>query len=253
MMLAGCIYFAGIYLVIGGINWYLTRRLLPALHWGGYLDPRPLAKGQLQEEFRLSAVSIAIFGIGSVIPWGMLQLGWARLASDPTLLSILLEIIILLIWNEWHFYLCHRLLHTRYFRRFHLPHHRSIVTTPWACYRFHPVEALLLGSVPLLPMLIYPFSAAALLALPILSLIYNNIGHSNYDFLPWAKHDRWWLNGSRRHHLHHALYHGNYGFMLPFVDKLFGTSLPDNTAAPVAVWQAKQATMDGSPSRNETP
>ena len=110
------------------------------------------------------------------------------------------------------------------------PCSRSLITTPWATYSFHPLEAVLLGNVILLPMVLHDFSLPALLALPIISLVFNNIGHSNYDFLPGAAHDRWWLNGARRHHLHHACYSGNFGFMLPFMDRWFGTNLPPDAA-----------------------
>ena len=84
------------------------------------------------------------------------------------------------------------------------------MTTPFSTYSFHPLEAVLLGNVILLPMLLHDFSFAALLSLPVMSLLLNNLGHSNYDFAPAAGHDHW-LSASRRHHLHHIRYHGNYG------------------------------------------
>jgi lathosterol oxidase len=166
-----------------------------------------------------------IFGSGLLFPWWLLLFGWATLANNPGTWRIIAEIFLLLVWNEIHFYINHRLLHTAMLKRFHLPHHRSVVTTPWASYCFHPVEAVMLGNVILLPMVVAEMSLIALIALPIFSIVFNNIGHSNYDFLPDAKRDRWWLNGARRHHLHHACYQGNFGFMFPFMDRLFNTEL----------------------------
>lgn len=230
IMLGGGAFFAFIYLSFGATNLLFTRYLLPALKHGSVLDPRPLPAGQLRREFGLSALTILLFGIGMVFPWGLLQLGWAKLAVAPSAGRIAVEILVMVIWNEIHFYASHWLLHTRWLRRFHVPHHRSIVTTPWATYALHPVEAMMLGNVLLIPMLLHDFSFAALLATPLFSLFFNNIGHSNYDFLPDADRDRWWLNGARRHHLHHACYHGNYGFMFPFMDRLFGTALPPDAA-----------------------
>jgi sterol desaturase/sphingolipid hydroxylase (fatty acid hydroxylase superfamily) len=238
IIVAGWLFFGGIYLVFGALNWLLTHQLLPYLKLGRALDPRPLAAGQLRRELSLSAVSIFIFGAGMVFPWGLLQLGWAELALNPSLPRILLEITALVIWNEVHFYLNHRLLHTPWLRRFHLPHHRSVVTTPWSTYSFHPIEALMLGNVILLPMLVHGFSAPALLSVPIFSLVFNNIGHANYDFSPKAKsvvH-----NASRRHHLHHACFNGNFGFMLPFMDQLLRTALPSDAASvQLARWQER--------------
>lgn len=236
--IAGWLFFGGIYLVFGATTWVLTRQLLTRFNIGRPLDPRPLAAGQLQREWRLSALSIFIFGAGMVFPWGFLQLGWANLAQAPTALQTILEIIALMIWNDVHFYINHRLLHTSLLRRFHLLHHRSVVADPWSTYSFHPVEALMLGNVILLPMLAHDFSAAALFSLPILSLVFNNLGHANYDFIPFGLGVI--RNSSRRHHLHHACFNGNYGFMLPFMDYLMRTALPPDAAkAQIAKWEER--------------
>lgn len=224
----GLAFFGGIYLVFGAINVFITHQLLPRLNIGRPLDPRPLTKGQLKRELMWSASSIAIFGIGMIFPWGFLQLGWARLAIEPSLLQIVCEIVVLVVWNEVHFYVNHWLLHTRWLKRFHLPHHRSVVTTPWSTYSFHPVEALMLGNVILLPMLLHDFSVYALLSVPLFSLLFNSIGHSNYDLNPPT--NTVLHNASRRHHLHHACFNGNYGFMFPFMDKFFKTALPFDAA-----------------------
>ena len=226
----GLFYFSVLYGVTGAITVLLTRQLLPQRGHGSVLDPRPLPDGQLAREWRQSVLSILIFGTGLLFPWLLLRLGWARIDDHAGGVQMALEIAALTLWNEVHFYANHRLLHTRWFKRFHLPHHRSVITTPWSTYSFHPVEAVLLGNVIILPMLLHDFSLAALLALPVISIVFNNIGHSNYDFLPGAAHDRWWLNGARRHHLHHLCYQGNFGFMLPFLDRWFGTDLPVHAA-----------------------
>lgn len=230
VMAAGVAWFGGLYLLFGLLNGWLTRRVMPALGHGGPLDPRPVPAGQLRREWLLSAGSVLLFGTGMVFPWGLLQLGWARLAPDASALQIGVEIVALVVWNEIHFYANHWLLHRPWLRQFHLVHHRSVVVTPWSSYCFHPVEAMMLGNVILLPMLVHDFNVWSLLAVPVFSIVFNNIGHSNYDFLPDADRDRWWLNGARRHHLHHACYQGNFGFMFPFMDRLCGTALPPDAA-----------------------
>jgi len=225
----GLLFFASIYVVFCGGNWLLTQSILPALGLGKRIDPRPLRDGQLCDELRLSAVSLLVFGVGAVLPWAFLRWGWASLAQDPGALQIAVEVVVLLVWNDIHFYANHRLLHIKALRRFHQQHHRSLVTTPFATYSFHPLEAALLGNVILLPMLLHDFSFAALLSLPVCSLLLNNLGHSNYDYAPGVGHHHW-LAASRRHHLHHACYHGNYGFLFNFMDGWFGTRLPDDAS-----------------------
>ena len=227
----GLLFFGGIYLGFGAVTWWLTRRLLPAWGVGGMLDPRPLGPGQLARELRQSVVSVLIFGLGMVFPWGLLQLGWARLAVDAGGWRIAAEILALAVWNDVHFWVNHRLLHTRALRRFHRPHHRSMVCTPFSTYSFHPVEALMLGNVILLPMLVHDFSFWALAAVPVFSLFFNNVGHANYDFVPGVSY-RHWFAASRRHHLHHACHSGNYGFQFTFMDRIFGTRLTADAAQP---------------------
>ncbi|MCB5364725.1 sterol desaturase family protein [Pusillimonas sp. CC-YST705] len=231
VMAWGLVFFASIYLVFGGLTWLLTRHLLPWLGIGRILDPRPLAPGQLRREFSLSAVSILIFGTGMIFPWGLVQLGWATLTPHASAGRIALEILALMIWNDVHFWINHRLLHTRLLKRFHLPHHRSVVTTPFATYAFHPVEALMLGNVILLPMVVHDFSFWSLASVPVFSLFFNCIGHANYDLWPQVSYSHWFA-ASRRHHLHHACYHGNFGFQFTFMDRLFRTRLNADAAQP---------------------
>jgi sterol desaturase/sphingolipid hydroxylase (fatty acid hydroxylase superfamily) len=47
------------------------------------------------------------------------------------------------------------------------------VTTPWSTYSFHPIEALMLGNIILLPMLVHDFYFWSLASVPVLSLILN--------------------------------------------------------------------------------
>ncbi|WP_084651909.1 sterol desaturase family protein [Ottowia thiooxydans] len=225
VMAFGLFYFSALYLGGALLTLALTKHVLPRLQHGSVLDPRPLPAGQRAREWRQSALSIFIFGTGLVAPWLVLKWGWSRVAEDASGARIVAEIVVLTLWNEVHFYLCHRLLHTDRLKRFHLDHHRSVITTPWATFSFHPLEAALLGSVIVPPMLVHHFSLTSLLMLPVISILFNNIGHSNYDFLPGAAHDRWWLNGARRHHMHHVRYKGNFGFMLPFMDRWLRTDL----------------------------
>jgi len=84
----------------------------------------------------------------------------------------------------------------------------------------------MLGNVLLLPMAVHDFSVQALVALPLVSLWFNSIGHVNWD--PWPRlgvgHP---LTSGRRHALHHARFNGNYGFLFPVVDAWMGTALED--------------------------
>ncbi|MDR3065285.1 MULTISPECIES: sterol desaturase family protein [Comamonas] len=226
VMALGLVFFGGIYL-LGGLFMGMLTGLLARRGIGRPLDTRPLKSEQLRREWRQSFHSILIFGIGMIVPWGFLQLGWARLSPTASSGRIALEIFALLIWNDVHFWINHRLLHTRRLVRYHGDHHRSVVTTPWSTYSFHPIEALMLGNIILLPMLVHDFYFWSLASVPVLSLILNLIGHSNYDFFPRVS-DTHPLAASRRHHLHHARPAGNYGFALAFMDQIMRTRVTDS-------------------------
>jgi Delta7-sterol 5-desaturase len=242
---AGIAYFAAIYLAAGmitnGVRVALLRR-----GRGRLLDPRPVPPGQVAREWRQSAVSIVIFGVGLLLPWTMVVRGWAEVHPSNPPLRVALELLALLVWNDIHFYAVHRVLHQpALLRTVHAAHHQSIVTTPWSTYAFHPVEALLLGSVLLPPMLVWSFTPLALVLLPVLSLSYNVVGHSNFSPLP----KRWrWLSNAQDHHLHHACHRGNYGFLFTFIDRWLGTQLPRDAAqAVIAAGLAREARRAGTP------
>lgn len=224
----GVLFFGALYLGFALLSTTLTHWILPGLGIGRVLDPRPLNPHQRRHEIAAASLSVLIFGVGLLLPWGLIKLGWARVELQAPAWRVALECGVLLVWNDVHFYANHRLLHHRLlFRRFHWPHHRSVVTTPWSTYALHPLEAMLLGSVLIPPMLLWPFSLAALVALPVLSLAYNSLGHANYQALPvgWR-----WLSNARSHHLHHACFRGNYGFLFTFMDRWLGTALPAHAA-----------------------
>jgi Delta7-sterol 5-desaturase len=228
VVLGGLGFFAALYIGFALLSTVLTRWVLPKSGVGRPLDPRPLNPHQIRYEVVAASGSILIFGVGLLVPWALIQMGWAHVDLQASVLRVGLECVVLVLWNDVHFYAHHRLLHhPRLFARFHLPHHRSVVTTPWSTYAFHPLEAILLGSVLILPMLVWSFSLAALAALPVLSLAYNSLGHSNYQALPvgWR-----WLSNARSHHLHHACFRGNYGFLFTFMDRWLGTTLPEHAA-----------------------
>lgn len=222
-VLAVCLFFGAAYWLYALVGLLCTRVLFPALGWGRPLDARPLRAGQLRTEIGWSMVSVVVFGLGSLWVWWGLRRGWFQIAEGASATRIALECLFLVVWNDVHFYACHWLLHRRaLFARFHAQHHRSVVVTPFATYCFHPVEAALLGSVLPLIMPCWNFSPQALLFLPLYSLLINLMGHSNYDLFPGRRTGQL-STFSRRHQMHHARGHGNYGFLLPWLDGLLGT------------------------------
>ncbi|HET9934678.1 MAG TPA: sterol desaturase family protein [Polyangiaceae bacterium] len=216
--------FVFIYFTLGFSSEYLVTRVLPARGQGAALSQRALAPGQKRSEIVSSLRSISLFGgYGVFTLFGWRHGLWGIAPATPV--RVWLELVLLVLWNELHFYVIHRALHVGpLFRWVHREHHRAIRPTSWSTFAMHPLEAILLGSVMVTAMPFHAFSWLTLLSFPLVSLALNNIGHMNYDVLPGAS-DWHPLSGSRRHELHHRRVHGNYGFMLPLLDRLFRTEL----------------------------
>jgi sterol desaturase/sphingolipid hydroxylase (fatty acid hydroxylase superfamily) len=208
--------FCGLYF---GFSW-LTQRLR-----GEIIDHRPLRSGQIRKEIGLSLISIAMFGVITVLTKWLVDAGLLAVSWTVNWRILPIEIIFLFLWNEIHFYVSHRLLHTPWlYRHVHVLHHRSVVPTPYSAYSFHFAEALLLGSVMTTALLIHPFSIVSLLTLPLMSITLNTLGHLNVDLFPDKKlaHP---LAFARRHSMHHSHNTGNFGFFLPWFDRLFFTEI----------------------------
>ncbi|MBI4902327.1 MAG: sterol desaturase family protein [Acidobacteria bacterium] len=221
MFFASLIYFGLMYASFAGLGWLLFRRLLPALRIGRPIDGRPLKDGQIENEIRRSLGSIFVFSCYAPLTEYAYRHGYIHVSWDYQWPLAIFQLILLFAWNEVHFYVCHRLLHTRWlYRHVHRIHHESVVATPLAIYSFHWFEALLLGSVIFLPLFAWPFEFPALVLLPVMSLIFNTIGHSNYDVFAGTRY-----SASVEHSAHHHRVAGNYGFYLPFLDDWFGTRL----------------------------
>jgi Delta7-sterol 5-desaturase len=205
------------------IAWFLTRKLLPSIGIGAVVDRRPLRDGQIGREIRRSLFSILVFGVYGLVTLVAWRSGIVRVDFEPSWIKLAGGVAFLLVWNEVHFYCIHRMLHTPWlYRHAHRIHHESLVPTPFSTYSFHWLEAVLLGSVMILPMLFYTFSAGALLALPLISIVLNCVGHCNYNV--FANHPSIY-SASLNHSAHHQRVAGNYGFYLPFLDRWAKTTV----------------------------
>jgi len=215
LIMAASAYFLLIYLLFS----FLAT--LTSIQVKRPINAKPLASSQVRTEILQSIRSIMLFGVGMVLPWAMLKIGFARISINVNLLSIILECALLILWNELHFYGMHRLMHHQ-FRRAHGVHHQSIASTPFASYSMSVTEALILGSVLPLAMLLHSFSLQALLFLPVWSILINSLAHSNCNLFVNSSANT--LLGFIKHHQnHHSYYQGNYSFFFPQLDRWFGT------------------------------
>lgn len=196
-------------------NWTLKKQ------WTEKVINLSLFKNQLRFEIIHSFMSIAVFGIYGALIVLCYRNEVVHISFNNDYM-VLVGLIILAIWNEVHFYFCHRLMHTKLFLKIHQTHHKSHVVTPFSTYSFHPIESLIFGSVMILPMLLIDFEALALLIFPIYHLFFNTLGHSNVKL---KKHHSGVKNIeiSTQHNNHHTTYNSNFGFVTRIMDQIVGT------------------------------
>jgi Delta7-sterol 5-desaturase len=200
---------------------------LARLAKGNLIDNRPLKTKQIEKEIMLSLLSIVMFGFITVFTAFLVNHGILHVTWTFVWWQLPMEMIALFLWNEIHFYLCHRLLHTKWlYKHVHYVHHQSVTPTSYSTFSFHFAEALLLGSVMTTALLFYPFSVISLLTLPLMSIILNVLGHYNFDAFP-SRTMGSLFSFTRRHSYHHSKNTGNYGFFLPYFDLIFSTRIQE--------------------------
>lgn len=184
------------------------------------LNPKNYEPQQIQSEIKSSLLSILIFGFNSVIIRMLLDNQLIQFRQDLNGLRIAGEVLLFLVWNEIHFFCAHRLLHTRLFYKFHKEHHKISNISPFAIFRFHPIEAFLLSTVIPLMTLMLNIHMESVIIFVLISMTLNIIGHSGLDlFSSWLS----FFHFSKRHFLHHKFHKMNFGFLVPYFDQVLKT------------------------------
>ncbi len=136
--------------------------------------------------------------------------------------------------HDTYFYWMHRLMHhPSVFRLVHLVHHKSTNPSPFAAYAFHPLEAVIEGSIFLVFVFLIPVHFFHLFFFFLFQIIYNVYGHLGWELYPKGFNKHWlgkWINTSVNHNQHHQYFKGNYGLYFLFWDRIMGTIRDDYDA-----------------------
>jgi sterol desaturase/sphingolipid hydroxylase (fatty acid hydroxylase superfamily) len=147
------------------------------------------------------------------------RIPWLRWTTDPV--WIVLIMLLIPIWREFHFYAIHRLIHIpALYRRVHSLHHRNTNPGPWSGLSMHPLEHLAYFSamavhwvVPSHPLHML-FNQWHLVMAPV-------PGHSGFERVEVgsAVLD----THGYSHYLHHKLFEVNYSDGAVPLDRWFGS------------------------------
>lgn len=151
--------------------------------------------------------------------------------NQHSMVYFVLAFPLMAVIHDTYFYWMHRLIHhPALFKTVHLVHHKSTNPSPFAAYAFHPLEAVLEGSIFIIFVFTIPVHLFHLLFFFLFMIIYNVYGHLGWELYPKGFSRHWmgrWINTSVNHNQHHQYFKGNYGLYFLFWDRMMGTIRDD--------------------------
>ncbi|MDG1905785.1 MAG: sterol desaturase family protein [Arenicella sp.] len=228
--------------VIGAVGvWFVTWILLSDVLENRRIRkpmPKILRNKQIVREVRNSTLTVIVFVFCFSVTNQIMETFYGgsmfKIYSDVSeygwpylLFSIVLWSIVLDTYSYW----THRFMHMkRFYRFFHLTHHRSHNPTPFTAYSFAPPEAALVYAFAPIFFILVPMHHNAFIAAILIQIIRNAMAHCGYELFPrgCAEHPILGIFATVTHHdLHHEKSGGNYAFYFTFWDRVMGTEHPD--------------------------
>ncbi len=215
------LFFLGVFAVIGLLEVVAPRRVLSAskaMRWANNLGLVALNTVLLRLMFPLAAAGVAAFGAAH--GWGLLNH-----FSLPFWLAVPIGVIAMdfVIWLQ------HVMVHAvPILWRLHRVHHADLDCDVTTGARFHPIEIVL--------SMLIKFATIAVLGPPVLAVVIFEVllnatamfNHGNIRLpRPLDRVLRWFVVTPDMHRVHHSVEddetNSNFGFNLPWWDRLFGT------------------------------
>ncbi len=213
--------FGGVFALMAAWELFVPRRRQPAdrqLRWPGNLGVLVLDALLVRVVFPVTAVGLAL--VAAARGWGLFNL-----VDLPSWIAVVAAIVLL----DLAIYLQHVLFHAvPALWRLHRMHHADLAFDLTTGLRFHPIEILL--------SMLIKFAVIAALGAPavgvlIFELLLNATSVFNHGNVGMPRHLdrilRWIVVTPDMHRVHHSIIaretNSNFGFNLPWWDRLFGT------------------------------
>jgi sterol desaturase/sphingolipid hydroxylase (fatty acid hydroxylase superfamily) len=214
----------------GGAALIFTGMLL----WEWRLPRRKLASGRRRWFGNLGVFAIDIVAVRLIAPtaavgmavvaaqhgWGILPLFGVPFWPAAVLSVVALDLVIYLQHVVFH--------HVPWLWRVHRMHHADVEIDVTTGVRFHPIEVLLSLLIKMAAVLALGAPAAAVVVFEVLLNATSLFNHSNVALPPRLERvARWIVVTPQMHQVHHSIARdetdSNFGFNLPWWDRLFGT------------------------------
>ncbi len=191
-------------------------------------------KSQRNREIYYSALSSFLFAIGAILLYAMYNNSWTTLYLDISsypLWYMPVSILLASFIQETYYYWLHRWMHhPNVFKHIHLVHHKSVSTSVWTSFSFHPYEAILQIIIIPIIVLIVPMQVYVFLFFMLAMSVSAVINHAGVEIFPKSKKWRWIaenLVGSTHHDIHHRKFKHNFGLYFTFWDRWMNTESKD--------------------------
>jgi len=214
-------FFFGIFAAIALWEWWLPRRrrsFTRALRWPNNIGVVALNTALLRVAFPTTAVGLALIGE---------QRGWGLLNSYPV--PYWLAVAIGAAFLDFAIYLQHVMFHAvPALWRLHRMHHADLDFDVTTGARFHPIEILLSMIIKFGVVVALGAPALAVLIFEVLLNATAMFNHANVRIpISLDRALRWVVVTPDMHRVHHSVIvdetNSNFGFNLPWWDRLFGT------------------------------
>ncbi|EEZ98257.2 uncharacterized protein LOC103315179 [Tribolium castaneum] len=215
------------YFVIGGfLHWYFyVRRRDRAEEWK--CQPKKWLSPEL-ERHEIILGSLTLFlnaSTSALLACYIANGGYSTVyynVADYGWLWFFLQWPVIFIYQDYVTYWMHRIYHTPFlYRNFHKLHHKYKQPTAFSVTAIHPVEALHIQLMDILPLFIIPTHWFPFYVVALYTYYHGIIDHSGVNFKAY-----WWQPWQPDaifHDNHHQYFHVNFAFNIDYWDKLHGT------------------------------
>lgn len=199
--------------------------LLMAVLIGKIVEPKNTVLNIEDRKWVISTLICNIFI--TALGFKLYQLQIIRIDFSASLISAVIDTLILIILMDFFMFCFHYLAHTlKWFYPIHKLHHTHVNTNVYSLFVLHPVETLGFGFIWLILISIFQFNYISLIIYLFLNLMYGIFGHLQKNLFPAFWHKNFmtkWISTTKFHGDHHKNEAHNFGFYFIIWDKIFKT------------------------------
>ena len=224
------------YLIFSGAYHFFFFKLFKKTFESRFLKRKKHKKKQRIKEIYWSALSGLIFGVFIIFCYYLWKIDVTLIyknVSTYPIWYIPVSVFLFLFLQDTYYYWAHRWMHNpKVYKYFHLIHHKSIHTSVWTSFSFHPLETILQALFLPIVCCILPMHFYAIIAVLSIMTFSATINHAGVEIYPSGKFGKWFQSifiGATHHDCHHTKFNYNYGLYFTFWDRVIDTeynSLP---------------------------